>query len=184
MKGSHVIRWSIGLAAIGLLFFTFGCSTTYPRRNPTGEVFPTVTGASLDGTDVTFPEVGAGEPLLLLVGYDQDSQFDIDRWLYGLIDAEVDVRFYEVPTIPGLIPRMLSGMIDGGMRRGIPSEDWGGVVTLYGDASPVAKFTGNKDGLTGRVLLLDGEGKVVFFHDRGYSIGTLKKVEEALAGLR
>lgn len=83
-----------------------------------------------------------------------------------------------------MVPRMISGTIDGGMRRGIPEEDWGGVVTLYGDdAASVAAFTGDADGLTGRALLLDENGRVAFFHDRGYSVGTLMQLREALAEL-
>lgn len=174
---------SATLAVLAIALCTAACSNTWPRRDPTGEVFPTVQGTSLDGRDVTLPGVGAGEPLLLLVGYEQEAQFDLDRWLLGLDQAGVAVRTLEVPTIPGLVPRMISGMIDGGMRRGIPREDWGGVVTVYGDAGAIARFTGNQDGLTGRVLLLDGTGRVVFFHDRGWSVGTLRRLQAALAAL-
>ena len=69
------------------------------------------------------------------------------------------------------------------MRRGSPAEDWAGVVTLYGDAAKLAAFTGNDDGLTGRVVLLDGEGRVVFFHDRGYSVGKLRELQAARAAI-
>ena len=159
------------------------CQSTWPRRDPTGETFPTVAGTSLAGDPVALPAAGAGAPLLLLVGYDQDAQFDLDRWLFGLDQAGWRQRTFEVPTLPGLLPRFFAGFIDGGMRRGIPSEDWASVVTVYEDAEAIAKFTGNADGLTGRVLLLDGSGKVVFFHDRGFSVGTLRALEAALAGL-
>jgi hypothetical protein len=159
------------------------CSTTWPRRDPTGEVFPTVAGTSLAGDAVTLPAVGAGAPLLLLIGYDQDAQFDLDRWLFGLDQAGWRIRTYEVPTLPGLVPRLLAGTIDGGMRRGIPAEDWASVVTVYGDGARIAEFTGNEDGLTGRVLLLDGAGKVVFSHDRGFSVTMLKALQAAAARL-
>jgi hypothetical protein len=69
------------------------------------------------------------------------------------------------------------------MRSGIPREDWGSVVTVYGDGGAIARFTGNETGLTGRVLLLDAKGKVAFFHDRGYSISALKRLLETLRGL-
>ncbi len=171
------------LALAALVSSLASCSTTYPRRDPTGDLFPSVRGNALDGTEVALPEAGSGAPLLLLVGYEQDAQFDIDRWLLGLSQAGVQVRTYEVPAIAGMVPRMISGAIDGGMRRGIPAEDWGAVVTLYDDAAPVAALTGSEDGLTGRVLLLDGDGRVTFFHDRGYSVGSLERLQAALAKL-
>jgi len=171
----------LGLLLVGLS--TTSCSTTWPRRDPTGEVFPTVSGTSLAGDAVSLPALGAGAPLLLLVGYEQEAQFDLDRWLLGLDQAGWRLRTLEVPTLPGLFPRLLAGTIDGGMRRGIPAEDWASVVTVYGDASRIAEFTGNEDGLTGRVLLLDRAGKVVFFHDRGFSVGRLKALVEAAGGI-
>ena len=165
------------IALITALVLLAACSSTWPRRDPTGEVFPTVTGTSLAGDPVTLPAVGAGAPLLLLVGYDQDAQFDLDRWLLALDQAGWRERTFELPTIPGMLPRMFSGYIDGGMRRGIPQEDWAAVVTVYGDAAAIAEFTGNEDGLTGRVLLLDEGGRVQFFHDRGFSVGTLRRLQ-------
>ncbi|MEY4673893.1 MAG: hypothetical protein RL148_1677 [Planctomycetota bacterium] len=174
----------LGLLALVASVLFASCGATWPRRDPTGEVFPTVSGNALDGTRVTLPAAAAGEPVLLLVGYKQESQFDIDRWLLALSQSDLRVKVLELPTIPGMFPRMFSGAIDAGMRRGIPDEDWQSVVTLYGDAAPVARFTGNADGLPGRVLLLDREGRVAFFHDRGFSVGTLRRLQEVLAAVR
>lgn len=160
------------------------CRSTWDRRDPTGEVFPDVRGTSLAGDDVALPSAFRGRPVVLLVGYEQFTQFDLDRWLLGLTEAGVAVDVREVPTLPGLAPRAFSGFIDGGMRRGIPSEDWGSVVTVYGDAPKIAAFTGNRDGLPGRILLLDGEGRVAFFHDRGFSVGALKRLRDAIDAAR
>lgn len=169
------------LAAVAVSFAA--CSTTYPRRQPVGERFPSVAGSALDGATVALPDVGKGAPMLLLIGFQQNTQFDLDRWLLALSQSGWTTRTYEVPTLPGLMPGMFSGFIDGGMRRGIPQEDWGGVVTLYADAKRVAEFTGNDDGLPGRVVLLDGDGVVAFFHDRGFSVGALAKLQETRSAL-
>lgn len=181
----RTLRLSIAAVAALLLALALlpSCSSTWPRRNPNGETFPTVAGKSLAGDAVTLPAVGAGAPLLLLIGYEQEAQFDLDRWLFGLDQAGWRVRTFEVPTLPGLFPRLLAGTIDGGMRRGIPAEDWASVVTVYGDASRIAEFTGNEDGLTGRVLLLDRAGKVAWFHDRGFSVAQLKALIAAAGSL-
>jgi len=77
---------------------------------------------------------------------------------------------------------MFSTRIDSGMRTGIPKELWGGVITLYRDAAAVESFTGTDNKLPARVLLLDGEGKVIYFHDEGFSPLELKRLREALAG--
>lgn len=188
MNRKHLLLVAAPTLAVGALLAVAalvpGCSSTWDRRDPTGEVFPSVLGTTLDGGTVALPEEFRGRPVLLLVGYQRNSQFDLDRWLLGLTESGVDVDVREVPTIPGLVPGAFSGWIDAGMRRGIPREDWGSVITVYGDADAVAAFTGNRDGLPGRILLLDREGRVVFFHDRGYSAGSLRRLREALAPLR
>ena len=176
-------RIYFGVAAVLIVssfMLNLGCAVSHDRRDPTGELFPTVAGVALDGAAIELPTIGEGAPLLLLLGYQQDAQFDIDRWLLGLDQVGIDVKVFEVPTIAGMIPRMISGTIDGGMRRGIPEEDWGSVVTVYGEADAITSFTGNEDGLTGRVVLLDASGRVIFFHDRGYSVGALRRLQAAL----
>ncbi len=161
-----------------------GCSTTHPRGEPVGKTFPPVQGSSLRGKEVAIPADLAGKPALLFVGYEQMTQFDIDRWLLALQAAGVSVPVYELPTIPGLLPGLFAGRIDAGMRSGIPPEDWASVVTLYGDASKVIEFLGNENPLPARVVLLDAGGKVAFFHDQGFSPAALDRLRGALGGLR
>ena len=184
MSSSRRLLWLLLPVAVAALFATSSCSTSWPRRDPSGEVLPQVTGTSLADERVTLPDVAGGDPLLLLVGYVQSAQFDIDRWLLGLDQLGWKTRTFEVPTIPGMLPRMFGGFIDSGMRSGIPEEDWAAVVTVYAEAEKLAEFTGNEGSRNGRVLLLDGAGKVVFYHDRGYSVGSLNKLVAARAALR
>ncbi len=157
------------VALVPLLALLTACSSVPPNRNPVGEWFPTVRGESLDGDEYTLPDDLRGDMTLLLIGYVQKAQFDADRWMLGLLQAEVPVRVREVPAIDSRIASLFANSIDGGMRSGIPSEDWGSVITVYGDAGKIARFTGREKPRNMRVVLLDAEGRVVWFHDRGYS---------------
>lgn len=170
--------------ALTLVFIASGCSSTsdFPRRNPIGERFPSIVVTPLDGGTKNFPEVFAGEPVLVLVGYQQRSQFDIDRWLIGITQVELSVKFVELPTIAGMVPSLIGDFIDSGMRTGIPSELWGGVMTVYDDAERVQAFTGTENELPSRVLLLDERGIVLYFHDRGFSPFELKRLQSLLSG--
>ena len=158
------------LAVLPAMLLLEGCSSTLVNRDPTGERFPAVAGQSLEEERVELPADFAGGPTILLVGYEQRSQFDIDRWLMGLIQADAQARIVEIPTVPGLVPSFASKWIDDGMRSGIPREDWGSVVTVYGDsAKPIAELTGTEAGQRARVLVLDADGDIVWFDDQGYS---------------
>jgi hypothetical protein len=63
------------------------------------------------------------------------------------------------------------------MRRGIPEEDWGSVITVYDDAESILAFTGNQKPNNGRVMLLNKDGKVLWFTDRGYSATQVKELD-------
>ncbi|MEO0480391.1 MAG: hypothetical protein AAF196_12995 [Planctomycetota bacterium] len=180
------VLWLASAALLALALASMQSCSSTPRRDPTGERFPTVEGEALSGETVTVPDDLLGAPALLMVGYLQKTQFDLDRWLTGLEFAKrdgrlpADLQVREMPTIENLFARMAGGFIDEGMRGGIPKEDWSAVVTVYGDASSIVEFTGDEDGNNGRVLLLDREGTVVWFHDRGFSSGKLGELLNAL----
>jgi len=163
-----------------LSFLLIGCATTYTNKNPIGEMFPSVSGETLEKTEVEIPKYFKGEQTLLLIGYKQDSQFDIDRWLIGLDITKTKVKVYELPTIQGMLPRMFSTFIDEGMRKGIPKELWGGVITIYSDGSEVQEFTGNENPNNARVIILNEEGKIEYFYDRGFSVSALNELKQLI----
>ena len=47
------------VATVSLLLTA--CSSSWPRRDPTGERFPTVRGQSLEGTEVVLPSFVEGQ---------------------------------------------------------------------------------------------------------------------------
>ena len=166
------------------IFFAKGCSAPLANRNPIGQVFPAVVGHSLEKNRTELPAALNGSPSILLIGYEQKTQFDIDRWLMGLIQTETVAKIIEVPTIPGLVPSIASGWIDEGMRSGIPAEDWGSVVTLYGAAAtPVVAMTGNENAQNARIIVLDPSGMIMWFDDTGYSPRKAIEVAELVSKL-
>ncbi len=163
-----------------VIFLATGCSTIYSNQTVTGKAFPSVSGQSLEKNTINIPSDFKGDFTLLLVGYKQNSQFDIDRWLIGLDMTSTKVDVYEIPTLPGLFPRMFSTMIDNGMRKGIPKDLWQGVITVYEDGELIKTFTGNEKPNNARVLLLDKNGVVVYFYDEGFSVTALNQLRSVL----
>ena len=157
------------------------CGATHANRQPVGETMPTVSGNDLEGKRRTFPDEIDNGPAILLVGYKQNAQFDIDRWMLGLDQLGVNAPVYELPTIVGMWPGMFASRIDDGMRRGIPDGLWSAVVTLYDDdAERLAKFLGNERPNNARVLLVRPDGGIAFFHDGGYSVPHLRALATKL----
>lgn len=161
-----------------LIFGFIGCSTITINKNPIGDTFPKIEGKSLDGQFWSFPDDLEGKNVLLLIGYKQETQFDIDRWLIGIDQKKYNINIFEVPTIEGWVPRIIAGKIDGGMRAGIPKELWKIVVTIYKDADKVVGFLGNENPLNARAVVIDKMGKVRFIHDKGFSVDALNKLSK------
>lgn len=166
------------------LISTVGCSEPFKNRTPLGEAFPAISGEALDQKVWQLPSEWRGEPTVAILGYVQDAQFDIDRWLIGLDMTQTQVKVYEVPTVKGLIPRMIKGKINQGMRSGIPKPIWSAVITVYEDGERVQRFTGNERPRNARVLLLDSQGVIRFFTDEGFSVGGLNELRASLKLLR
>jgi hypothetical protein len=163
-----------------LVVWLTGCSTQFNNQQILDKQFPSVQGESLDGKQYLIPKDLNGQLSLLLIGYKQDSQFDIDRWLIALEMTNTIIDVYELPTIQGLFPRMFSTFIDNGMRKGIPKSLWKGVITIYADGDKVQAFTGNENPNNARVVLLDGSGSVRYFYDEGFSITALKNLQQVI----
>ena len=159
---------SITLILLASLSAT-GCTPTFMPDNPVSKKFPSVQATALTGEVVELPTFFNNSDILVLVGYVQDSQFDIDRWLLGLKQLKTPVAIAEVPTIQGFFPRIISNSINQGMKNGIPEEDWKLVFTVYKDAEKIAEFLGNTKPRNARIVLIDESGIVRWFHDRGYS---------------
>jgi hypothetical protein len=148
-------------------------------------MFPTVVGTTLEGEELTLPAAYAGEPAVILVGYQQRAQFDIDRWVMGLIQADIDAPMLEIPAVPGLAAAFASDLIDQTMRDGIAEEDWAFIMTLYGQAAQsLAEFTGTERGQMTRVFVLDAEGRVAWFDDGGFTARKALEVREVVDLLR
>lgn len=156
------------------------CNSTYPNQNPVNQPFPSVKGASLEEQPMQIPQDLPDEKVLLLLGYVQDAQFDIDRWLIGLDMTQTEVKAYELPAIQGMLPRMFKTQIDDGMRRGIPKEMWGGVITIYADGDRLQQFTGNENPNNARVILLNEQREIIYFYDRGFAVAALNEVRSLL----
>jgi hypothetical protein len=161
------------------------CSSTVKApASVTNKPFPTVQGSSLDKTAVIIPDSYLGKTTLLLIGYEQKAQFDIDRWILGLLQADVPVQIVEVPTIAGMVPQMVQQFIDNGMRSGIPKQDWASVVTVYEDASKIIAALGNERPRSAYAVLLDKAGQIVWSANQGYSAQQVLDLKQIVSGLK
>lgn len=161
-----------------------GCAETVTAPpHITDSIFPSVRGESLAQKSVRIPEDYRGKPTLLLIGYAQKAQFDIDRWILGVLQADIPVQIVELPTIAGMMPQMVQGFINNGMRKGIPSDDWASVVTIYEDAPKIIAALGNERPQSAYAVLLNNDSRIVWSSSIGYSASQIIELKRTVEGL-
>ena len=118
------MRLTLVLFIIMALFNFFGCAKKFVNKTPIGQKFPSVQGQSLDKKKYNIPEDFFGEKVLFLIGFVQNTQFDIDRWTIGLDQRSISVKTFELPAPD---EKTVHSMIDFELERHFSS----GLGSLY-----------------------------------------------------
>lgn len=119
---------------------------------------------------MTLPDAVKGKVALICIAFIRSAQSMVDSWAHPFEqEFGKDSRFavYEVPMI-NTGWKVLSWMIDAGMRGGIPVEKHDNVVTFYGDYSGYQEALGMENTNLAYVFLLDPEG-IVRWKGQGYA---------------
>ncbi len=152
-----------------LLLNLVGCNIV-PSRDPTGEQLPAAQGKTLDGTNITLIDVLAGEPAVLTIPYTTDAQLDADRWAMGLHQLGTPIRRFELGVVPSTFGLLLAPAIDSDRRSTRAEVAWPTVLCFYSEsADALATQTGMGDAQYARVLLVNGQGTIVWYCDKGYT---------------
>ncbi|MGA2382630.1 MAG: hypothetical protein ABSG61_04265 [Gemmatimonadales bacterium] len=145
--------------------------------------FPAVTGRSLTGRTYHLPGDFEGARNLVLVAFKRHQQEDVDTWtphLRPLAAGDSGLRVYELPTL-GRGYRLMRGMIDGGMRRGIPdSAVRAATITLYINKTPFRDTLGITDESRIHVLLVDRSGRILWRAEGRYTADAEAELEKVL----
>jgi len=137
------MRRALFLALISVLVVAAARTET-----PDAASFPTLGGTNLEKQDIALPTELPGKANLIIFGFVQDHQEDINTWIPRCEELEREVagfRFFEVPFLAGQY-RLIRFWIDGGMRRGIPDRAARErTITVYGGRSAAMRQLGITD---------------------------------------
>ncbi|MBN1785962.1 MAG: hypothetical protein JW825_03080 [Candidatus Methanofastidiosa archaeon] len=149
-----------------------------------GEKMLEIIGHDLEMKEVKLPDSASGHVTLVVLVSRQGAQSMVDSWITPFekeLCERMGYMYYEVPLISGMWGKFFSGVIDGGMRAGIPSEKHRNIVTFYGDYGKIYKKLNISDKGVAHPMLLDKEG-IIRWRDSGFS--TDKKIREMIEAAR
>lgn len=149
-----------------ILFFIIFTITALSK-----DKFPFVKAELLNGNEIQLPKDIKGKITVIIIAFERNAQKQIDPWTEALLPLENnnDIEYYEIPMISGFYSFM-SGMIDGGMKKGIDPKLHDNVATYYGDRDKYFECFNINDKSLCYVFLLDKEGDIVY-RDKGKPSG-------------
>jgi hypothetical protein len=150
----------------------------------TGERFPQIRATTLAGTPKTLPDDLEGTVALVAIAFERHTQAMIDSWTEPVeerIAAPGAFTVVEVPMIDAVLWRALGGMIDAGMRSGIPAAKHDSVMTYYGSSAEYRQALGMEDRSRAYLFLLDRRGRIRW---RATGYAAAERLEELVGLIR
>ncbi len=139
--------------------------------------FPELKAQTLAGQNIVFPKEVMGKPTVICIAFVGAAQTLIDTWAAPILEKYSDnsINYYEIPMINATWG-LMSNMIDGGMRNGVPKALHKNVATYYGNLSQYKKDLMMPEKNDCYVFLLDKNGNIQF-------VGNSAASSEKLAAL-
>jgi hypothetical protein len=170
-----------------LLSLAAGSAGAQAAAGPTAPaLFPPVEGKDLNDRALSLPADFAGPASLVFVAFERSQQEEVDTWkgfVREMQSLRPGLRFYELPTI-GKGYAWLRGVIDGGMRSGIPDPaQRASTVTLYIEVPPFARALGVQSTKSIAAFVVAPSGEILGRSSGRYSEAAAAPLAEALRGL-
>jgi hypothetical protein len=146
-------------------------------------LFPELEGKNLEYKSYKLPYDLEGELNILLIPFQRWHQNLVDSWapyLEKLINKFPRLKFYEVPTLSNGY-KVMSFMIDGGMRAGIPSKQVRErTITIYIKKSQFKKALEILSEYTIYLFLINKKGEILWRESGVYNDLKAKQLTDYL----
>lgn len=147
---------------------------------------PAVRGNSLAGTEVVLPDALRGKVGVLVLGFSRGSQGQVTTWGRRLAAEWKDsasVVYYEMPMLAG-VPRLLRGVVTRSMKSSIPERAQSRFVPITSDEDAWRALAHYSKGDDAYVLVVDGDGRVIWQTEGEATDAAFGEVKERVAGMR
>src|SRR5262245_57617061 len=130
----------------------------------TGTEFPPLEGTTLSGEAASLPRDTRGHPAMLIIGFSKAASKITRPWLDGCRALAVKssggtVNCYDIRMVEE-VPRFFRGMMERGMRSGLPVDLQRQTLLVYSDNDAWRGRVGAVDDKTAYVIGCDKEGIV------------------------
>jgi hypothetical protein len=140
-----------------------------------------VSGQNLEYENYNLPSTLKGELNLVIVPFQMWHQNLVNGWAGYLNDLEISYpyfKYYEVPTLSKGY-KLMSFMIDGGMRAGIPDKSVRErTITLYINKNQFKKELSIKNEDTIYLFLINKKGEILWNTEGSFSMDKFIELQD------
>jgi hypothetical protein len=146
---------------------------------------PAVNAKALDDSEVTLPDPGRRQPLILIVGFSKKSGEPSRVWVKKIsaeYDADSRIAYFVLPVLQDA-PSLIRPLILHGMRKNVPAHELPHFVPLYSDESDwkkVVSFSAPDDAY---LIVAAADGHAVWQAHGPYSDGIYADLKKSVATL-
>ncbi len=157
------------------------------------EIFPSITGESLEDKKITIPTDTKGKFTLIGMAYSQKSQEDLQTWLQPvytnfiekpsgavLFDDSYDINVYFIPMFTGS-NEAAAAPAKKRFKEGLDKELQPHLLIYKGDISKYKEQLSLNDKDKPYFFLLNEEGNIVYTTSGIYTEAKMEKIEEFLS---
>jgi hypothetical protein len=123
---------------------------------------PHTEAETLAGKKIVLPDVFAGHPAILVIGFSRSGGDSAGRWSKRLrqeIAADKNLQMFSVAELQDA-PKLARGLIRHGMRGGVPQNEHDSFVLLYQDEDVWKKLAEFSDTNDAYVLVVDSAAAI------------------------
>ncbi len=141
-----------------ILFFLFAALSTR------AQTIPPINSKTLNDTQITLPNSGTSQPLILVVGFSHKSSESCGPWgkrLAADFHANPKIAYYQIPVLQDA-PSFVRGFILRGMRKDVPAAEQSHYIPVYDHEADWKKLVGFSGPDEAYVMVADPQGHVVW----------------------
>jgi hypothetical protein len=148
------------------------------------KVFPNLSAETLSKKAIEFPKDVKGKPTIIVIAFKREAQNQIDPWLAAISKKykKKEINYYEIPMMSGGY-KIISGIIDGGMRGGVPPALHDFVASYYGNLDNYISYLNIKKDKNCYLFLLDKNGIIKFKTESTINPVKLQELETNIGAL-
>jgi len=147
----------------------------------TGAELPPLEATTLNGEAAALPHDALGHPAILVIGFSKASSKATRPWLEGC--RAYGSGCYDIRMVEG-VPRTFRGMMERGMRSGLPVELQRRTLLVYSDNDAWRGRVGMADDKTAYVIGCDKEGRVRATATGNFIEAELERVLASIEGVK